>query len=116
MVNKLNCHAEHLYNNISEIGNTLIIISVYPHLRAGQRTKHCCIRKLLTTTGHFLCIAILIHYEIINPVQAVEKNIPVQESKEEDSTMPVWKFVIARVDKVHCKVFYNRHILGMLMF
>jgi hypothetical protein len=98
MVKKLNCLAEHVYSNISEIGNMLIIISLYLHLRTGQRTKHCCIRKLLATTGHFRCIAISIHCEIINPVQAVEKNIPVQESKEEDSTIPVWKFVIARVN------------------
>jgi hypothetical protein len=98
MVTKLNCHAEHVYSNISELGNVLIIISIYPHLRAGHRTKHRCIRKLLATTGHFRCSAILIHYEITNPLQVVEKNIPVQESKEEDSTMPVWKFVIARVN------------------
>jgi len=62
---------EHVYN-ITQLGNMLIIISIYPHLRAGQRTKHLCIRKLLATTGHFRCIAILIHYEIINPVQVVE--------------------------------------------
>ena len=50
----------------------MIVISIYLYLRAGYRTKHRCIRKLLATTGHFRCVAILIHYEIINPVQVVE--------------------------------------------
>jgi hypothetical protein len=89
---------EHVYSNITQLGNMLNFISIYPHLRAGQRTKHLSIRKLLATTGHFRCIAILIHYEIINLVQVVEKKYSGTIIKGGRRNNACLEVVIARVN------------------